>query len=229
MDDSRTPFGSGFEPPQHGNRAWRHHAMVAAHHHGHRGGARFGMGFGPFGPGGFGPGNAFYGRGPRVGRGDVRSAILVLLGEQPMHGYQIIQELSSRSGGVWRPSPGSVYPTLQQLEDEGLVHGEEADGRRVFHLTDEGKADVDRREDDQRAPWEIGDQTGPFVDMRKAGLGLVSAVMQVAQTGSPDQVARATSILNDARKRLYSMLAEDEEPVTSGTHRGDEGDPTPTA
>ena len=216
--DRETTFDGGFEPRhRHGGRhhGGHHHEEAFARHHGHgHGGARFGPGFGPWGPGMFGgPGNAFFGRGPKVGRGDVRSAILVLLAEQPMHGYQIIQELSSRSGGVWRPSPGSVYPTLQQLEDEGLVHGDEADGRRVFRLTDEGTAEVERRGADQAAPWEVGGESGPFVDLRKAGFGLVSAVMQVAQSGSPDEVARATAILTDARKRLYAMLAEDDEPT----------------
>src|SRR6266480_2634349 len=85
------------------------------------------------GPGGF-PGQ-FFGRGPRVGRGDVRAAILVLLAEGPKHGYQVMQELTERSGGMWRPSPGSIYPTLQLLEDEGLVRSAESDGRRVFELT----------------------------------------------------------------------------------------------
>src|SRR6266567_4286449 len=99
------------------------------------GGGGFGGGFGgwggPFGPGGFG-------RGPKVGRGDVRAAILVLLTEGPMHGYQVIHELTDRSGGMWRPSPGSVYPTLQLLEDEGLVRSEEVEGKRIFQLTEAG-------------------------------------------------------------------------------------------
>jgi DNA-binding PadR family transcriptional regulator len=198
---------------------WSRHGEAEHMHHGHRHGGQWGTGFGgPWGRGGFGPGGAFFGRGPKVGRGDVRSAILVLLNESPMHGYQIIQELSSRSGGVWRPSPGSVYPTLQQLEDEGLVRSEEADGKRVFHLTDEGTAEVAKRGEDQPAPWELGGHdTGPLMDLRTSGFGLVSAVMQVAQTGSQSQVARATEILNDARKRLYAMLGEDEpksEPTT---------------
>jgi DNA-binding PadR family transcriptional regulator len=148
----------------------------------------------------------------------VRAAVLALLAERPMHGYEMITELENRTGGVWRPSPGSVYPTLQQLEDEGLVRSEEADGKRVFHLTDEGTAEVAKRGEDQPAPWELGGHdTGPLMDLRTSGFGLVSAVMQVAQTGSQSQVARATEILNDARKRLYAMLGEDEpksEPTT---------------
>ena len=168
------------------------------------------------GRGGGGGGRMRGGRpgGHRGRRGDVRAAVLALLAERPMHGYEMLEELSRRTQGLWRPSPGSVYPTLQQLEDEGLVHSEESDGKRVFRLTDGGKAEVERRGEDQPPPWEVGDESGPFVDLRKAGFGLVSAVMQVAQTGSAEEVARATAILTEARKRLYAMLAEDEEPAT---------------
>jgi len=121
--------------PSEWERRWafrRKMAMAAKRHghdhdHGHRGRPPFGPGFGPFGFGG-----PFFGRGPKVGRGDVRAAILVLLAEEPMHGYQVIQELAERSGGVWRPSPGSIYPTLQLLEDEGLIRGTEEDGKRRF-------------------------------------------------------------------------------------------------
>ena len=117
--------------------------------------------FGPFGPppppmppgppGPWGFGGRGRGRGRR-GRGDVRAAILALLAERPMHGYEMIQELEARTGGVWRPSPGSVYPTLQLLEDEDLIAGEEGEGRRRFALTDAGRAEAERQ--DQQAPWE---------------------------------------------------------------------------
>ena len=103
----------------------------------------FGSGFGP----------PMFGRGPKRGRGDVRAAIIALLAEEPMHGYQIITELTERSGGVWRPSPGSVYPTLQALEDQGLVTADKAEGRRVFSLTDEGRAEAEAAGDGP-APWE---------------------------------------------------------------------------
>jgi DNA-binding PadR family transcriptional regulator len=174
----------------------------------HHGRGRFGGGFGQWGPGGFqGP---FFGRGPKVGRGDVRAAILVLLAEGPVHGYQVIQELTERSGGVWRPSPGSIYPTLQLLEDEGLIRGEEAEGRRVFQLTDAGKAEVASRGEKARAPWESFGDAGPLIDLRDEGFGVAAAVMQVAQTGTERQIARAKEILGETRKSLYRLLAEDE-------------------
>ncbi len=111
-------------------------------------GPDFGTGFGRHG--GFGPGfgPAMFGRGPKRGRGDVRAAIIALLAEEPMHGYQIITEIAERSGGVWHPSPGSVYPTLQALEDQGLVTADQAAGRRVFSLTDEGGPKPRRPETD---------------------------------------------------------------------------------
>src|SRR5437899_182373 len=93
-------------------------------------------------------------RGPRARRGDVRAAALALLAEQSMNGYQIIQEIAERSGGVWRPSPGSVYPALQQLEDEGLIRAEEHDERKLFALTDAGRALLEERDADAPAPWE---------------------------------------------------------------------------
>jgi DNA-binding PadR family transcriptional regulator len=127
-----------------------------------------------------------------------------------MHGYQVIQELTERSGGVWRPSPGSVYPTLQMLEDEGLVASEESDGRRVFRLTDSGQAEVAKRTEGESAPWEMPDAAGPLMGLREAGFGLVAAVMQVAHTGSERQVGRAKEILTEARKGLYRLLAEDD-------------------
>src|SRR5665213_3293344 len=108
----------------------------------------FGPGFARHG--GFGPG---FGRGPKARRGDVRAAILALLAEEPMHGYQIITELNERSGGVWRPSPGSVYPTLQAMEDQGRVTADKSEGKRVFSLTDEGRAEA-AAAGDAPAPWE---------------------------------------------------------------------------
>src|ERR687893_3158314 len=98
---------------------------------------------------GFGPP-----RGPRARRGDVRAAVLVLLAEEPRNGYQLMQEIEQRSDGVWRPSPGSVYPALQQLEDEGLVRIAEREGRKAYELTDEGRAHVAARRDELGAPWD---------------------------------------------------------------------------
>src|SRR5919107_2960735 len=110
-------------------------------HGGHGFGPPFGPGFGGFGP-----------RGPRARRGDVRAALLVLLAEEPRNGYGLMQEIEARSNGAWRPSPGSVYPALSQLEDEGLVRAEERDGSRVFTLTDAGREYVGSN--DLGAPWE---------------------------------------------------------------------------
>ncbi|HWO70381.1 MAG TPA: PadR family transcriptional regulator, partial [Actinomycetota bacterium] len=144
--------------------------------------------------------------------GDVRAAILFLLEERPMHGYQIIQELAARSGGMWQPSPGSVYPTLQQLEDEGLVRAEEREGRRVFALTDEGRAEVARRKDEAR-PWELrgGAEVGPAVArIREEGFALAGAVMQVIRAGDRERAERAAKVLARARRDLYRLLAEEE-------------------
>ena len=129
----------------------------------------------------FGP-EAFFGRGPKVGRGDVRDAILVLLSEQPMHGYQVIQELTERSGGMWCPAAsGSVYPTLQQLEDEDLVDADETEGKRVFRLTPAGEQAVAAR-GDRPAPWEREGAEGPLMELFNTALTMRSAVLQIAQT-----------------------------------------------
>jgi DNA-binding PadR family transcriptional regulator len=197
----------GFEPgDQHGPpsgpmRGWHRYRGG----HGPGGEAPWGgpMGFGgPVGP---------WGRhSPRAKRGDVRSAILTLLAEKPMHGYQIIQELGERTGGAWRPSPGSVYPTLQLLEDEGLVTATERDGKRVFEITEAGTA-VLAEQPDGAPPWE---QFSKGMDpeaarlmrsMRQAG----AAAMQALSAGSPEQRARVSDALDEARKRIYGILAED--------------------
>jgi DNA-binding PadR family transcriptional regulator len=175
--------------------------------HHHRGRGPWGFGGPPF------PGPWFAGGGrPRPRRGDVRLAVLTLLAEQPMHGYQIITELGSRSGGVWRPSPGSVYPTLQQLQDEGLVTVSEEDGRRTFSLTDAGRAEVERASAGRRAPWEdMADEADDAAGGLKSLVGqLIAATIQVATAGTHDQVAQAEKVLTDARRAMYRLLAEDE-------------------
>ena len=148
--------------------------------------------------------------GSRMGRGDVRSAVLALLAEKPMHGYQIITEISERSGGAWKPSPGSVYPTLQLLADEGLVRVEESDGRKTYSLTDEGRQVADAAAE-KSAPWEHSGShdSGRVTALPKAGIELAQAAAQVGRSGSPEQVAEAVSILEDARRKLYSILARD--------------------
>jgi DNA-binding PadR family transcriptional regulator len=176
-------------------------------HHHHRRGP-----WGPFPPFEF-FGGPRGGGGPRARRGDVRAAVLALLRERPMHGYEMIQELQARSGGVWRPSAGSIYPTLQLLEDEGLVAAEEIDGKRRFTLTAEGIAEAEKR-GDARPPWEqVGEAANAPAGRLRDGIAqLAVAVMQVVQAGSEDQIKRTLDILNDARRRIYTVLGEDIEP-----------------
>ncbi|MDQ6745435.1 MAG: PadR family transcriptional regulator [Actinomycetota bacterium] len=143
-----------------------------------------------------------------MGRGDIRAAILALLAEEPRHGYQIIGEIDERSGGAWRPSPGSVYPTLQQLADEGLVTTSETDGRRIHELTEAGREQAAAREG--AAPWEIGARPGEgHAGLRELGFGVIAAAWQVAGAGTEAQVTAAQEILRETRKRLYRLLAEE--------------------
>ncbi|WP_309064892.1 PadR family transcriptional regulator [Microbacterium sp.] len=146
--------------------------------------------------------------GSRMARGDVRAAVITLLAEQPMHGYQIIHEIEERSGGAWKPSAGSVYPTLQLLADEGLITAEEEGGRKTYSLTGTGREEAEVQAD-KPAPWEaFGSRSGHLSALPKAGMELASATAQVARTGSPEQVQKAIDVLEDARRRLYSILAE---------------------
>jgi DNA-binding PadR family transcriptional regulator len=148
------------------------------------------------------------GRGPirlQMRRGAVRDAILRLLAEDPMHGYQVMQELDARSDGRWHPSAGSIYPTLQQLEDEGLVSATVRDGRRTFALTDAGRAAVETLSDER--PWAV---TGRGDDLRGLARELGIAASQVTRAGSSGAVDEARRVLTDARKTLYRILAEDD-------------------
>jgi len=169
----------------------------------------FGMRGGPFGPPRFG------GRGPRVRRGDVRAAILDLLAEgQPWNGYQIIQEIGARTQGVWRPSAGSVYPALQQLEDEALIRTEAGeDRRRMYTLSEEGRAYVEEHADELKASWDAvtGSVNDSEVQLRHMIHQVMVAVSQVAQAGSAAQVQQAGKILGDTRRALYRILAADGE------------------
>jgi len=160
----------------------------------------------PGGPGGHGGPGGFRGRGRRS-RGDVRTAVLALLAEQPMHGYQIIQEITERSGGAWRPSPGSVYPTVSQLADEGLVRTEKAEGRSVVHLTEAGTTYVAEHREELDAVWSTAAGEDGFEALREAGRSLAGAIGQVAEVGRTEQVAEAVRLLDDARRRLYLLLA----------------------
>jgi len=183
----------------------------------HGGDQGFGPGFGPgfgtgFGPG-FGPGGrrgGFRRGGPGRGkRGDVRAAILKLLAEQPMHGYEMIQTIAERSNGLWKPSPGSVYPTLQLLDDEGLITASESEGsKKLFELTDTGRAAAEKIE---TPPWEeITEGADPGqVNLRAAVGQLFGAVAQSAHTASSEQQQRIVDIVNNARREIYGILGED--------------------
>jgi DNA-binding PadR family transcriptional regulator len=146
--------------------------------------------------------------GTRAGRGEVRSAVLALLAEKPRHGYEIIREIEERSGGSWKPSAGSVYPTLQLLADEGLISAEESNGRKIYSLTEAGRAVAS---DETDSPFESADSAhgSRFAALPKAGVELAQAAAQVNRTGSAAQVSQAVAVLDDARRRLYSILAQD--------------------
>lgn len=209
------------------------HEHGHGHGHGHggpRGGGRgdferLRAAFGPFGPGGpggsagpwgpgFGHGGPWGGRGRggprgRARRGDVRASILALLKGRPMHGYEMIQEIAERSGGAWKPSPGSVYPTLQLLEDEGLIVSESEGGKKLFSLTEAGRTAA---EDGPEAPWEEasrGVDWEALTEIRQAGFGLMEAFGQVWKTGSKEQREKALAVINEARKKLYLILADE--------------------
>ena len=139
-------------------------------------------------------------------RGDVRGLLLDALAEAPGHGYDLIGRLEGRSGGRWRPSPGSVYPTLQLLEEEGLVTSEEVDGKKVYSLTEAGQAAVAERAERGADPWADG---GPPTGGLRSAIGqLAAAAWQAGQSHDPAVVESATQIVNDARKRLYELLAK---------------------
>jgi DNA-binding PadR family transcriptional regulator len=145
---------------------------------------------------------------PRMSRGDVRTAVLALLAEKPMHGYQIIAEIEQRSGGSWKPSAGSVYPTLQLLADEGMITAEVSEGRKTYSLTSEGRAEADASAG-RGLPWEASDGKLPGMGaLPKSGIDLAHAAAQVQRTGTPEQVKEAAAVLDEARRKLYSILAQ---------------------
>jgi DNA-binding PadR family transcriptional regulator len=196
-----------FGPP-----GFRHFmGMAGGRRGGPRGRHRGGRGFGPWGGPGFGGGPPFGGRRRRP-RGDVRAALLLLLAEEPASGYGLMQEIENRSEGVWRPSPGSVYPALAQLEDEGLVRVEDEDGRKRYVLTDAGKAHVEERGEELGEPWAgLGDEVGAGrLGLRDQFLQLAAAAYQVGTSGDEKQVEEARKILEEARRSLYRLLAGDE-------------------
>jgi DNA-binding PadR family transcriptional regulator len=144
-------------------------------------------------------------------RGDVRAAILLLLDEAPRNGYQVMQELEERSDGMWRPSPGSVYPALQLLADEGLVRGESREGSTVYELTDEGKKHVEENRESFGTPWQQAEEgvPGDVRDLFRLAMAVGMATRQVAQTATTAQRTEAAEILAETRRRLYGILASD--------------------
>jgi DNA-binding PadR family transcriptional regulator len=187
-------------------------------------------GSGPWGGGSGGPWGAWWPgpqgppRAAKAGRGDVRAAILALLQEGPRTGYQIMSEIEERSSGAWRPSPGAVYPALAQLADEGLIVGEESGGRRTFSLTDAGRDYVEQNPERARGAWESQAQQeawevpGLFAEAARLGAGIV----QIAHAGTPGQVQDAERLLEDTRRRLYRILADDADDDEDDEPQGDD-------
>jgi DNA-binding PadR family transcriptional regulator len=175
------------------------------------GGPMWGRG-GPFGGGPFGGGRG------RKRRGDVRTALLLLLAEEARNGYQLMQTIEERSGGRWRPSPGSVYPALAQLEDEGLIRATERDGTKLFEITDAGREQVASAHE-QAAPWEMEEDPAfeALAELRSLVHQIGMAAGQVVHAGNEEQIARARDTLSETRRRLYRILAEDDDPDSRGT------------
>jgi len=140
-------------------------------------------------------------------RGDIRRAVLSALKDGPAHGYEVMRRLEDRSGGIWRPSPGSVYPTLQMLEDEGLVRSQTADGTKTYELTDAGRDEAETTT--EGAPWAFaGEGADQARTLKMAMVQVGMAARQLAMAGQPEQVARGLEVIDRARKDLYQILAE---------------------
>jgi len=169
--------------------------------HGHRGGHHRG------GPPGFG----FAPRGRRARRGAVKAAVLVLLNEEPRNGYALIQEIEARSEGAWRPSPGSIYPALAMMEDEGLIKSVGADDQRKYELTDSGRETLAQRGEDAPAPWEPArsDVADDAVELGRTIRQVGMAVRQISEVGTEEQLKQAQQVLAETRCSLYGLLAED--------------------
>lgn len=223
MEDTQA-FPFGFDPSRTVRKLrfaaehWEREHGQHHHHGGRRGGGRggrggwgggWGAGFGgfPFG----GPGPRFGRRGSRASRGDIRLATLALLANAPMHGYQLMREIADRTDGLWQPSPGAVYPALQQLEDEGLVTADKAEGKRVFQLTEDGTRYVAEHREEIDGVWDtVGeDLDESWLELAEVGKQVAQAFMQVASAGTRKQRAEARDIMADTRRKLYRILAED--------------------
>ncbi len=147
-----------------------------------------------------------WGGGRRMPRGAIRTAILIALRDEPAHGYEVMRRLEEMSGGLWRPSPGSVYPHLQMLEDEGMVQSSEIEGSRTYALTDAGRAEAQKA----ALPWEAAGEADNEVRTLRVGVGqLMSAAKQLAGAGEKSQIERGIAVVQKARKELYQILAED--------------------
>lgn len=146
--------------------------------------------------------------GVRAPRGEVRTAVLALLAEQPMHGYQMIQEIEQRTAGQWKPSAGSIYPTLQMLTDDGLIQSDASNGRKTYSLTEEGTAEaIDAA---ASAPWIDAEKRGHpgFRLLPKASVSLAQVIAQIGQSGTVEQIEQAVDLLDETRRKLYAILAE---------------------
>jgi len=229
------------------NRQWSRHADDQWQQHRGRGGRGGPFEGGPWGGGGPGWGGGRQGpppwvaglfgldqgerrRGPRARRGDVRSAILDVLRTaqegEPVNGYQIIQQIAEKSGEAWKPSPGSVYPTIQQLQDEGLVAADEASSRRTVRLTEDGETYVVEHADELAAVWtpfeaREREERSDYADLKPEIGQVMGAVWQVVTTGSQAQRRAAVDVLVDARRKLYGILA-DGDPETAEDEPEDE-------
>jgi len=144
----------------------------------------------------------------RAHRGDVRTAVLLLLDEQPMHGYQLMQTIGERTGGAWSPSPGAVYPTINQLEDEGLVTVTADAGRKLVTITATGREALSEHGEAWGDPFAGHDPQAPGSDLRRLVHELHEAVRQVARAGSDAQRQATASVLAEARRAIYLLLAD---------------------
>jgi DNA-binding PadR family transcriptional regulator len=149
--------------------------------------------------------------GPRARRGDVRAAVLALLGERPMHGYEMIKEIEERTQGAWTPSAGSIYPTLQMLEDEGLIRGEESDGKRRFILTEAG-TEAQREKAGEQSPWDAvrADAAPEQIHLGDSMRKLNHAIGQVFHAADQAQQKRVHELLDETRRKIYAILAEED-------------------
>lgn len=168
------------------------------------------------GAGRYGPRDWGHGRRRRMRRGEVRAAILVLLDEESRTGYALMEEIERRSDGTWRPSPGSIYPALALLEDEGLVLAEAEQGRKPFVLTEAGRTYVAEHREELGEPWAKLDEGDGWRELRALVGEIGAAVFQVAAAGDEAQVKRAKELLTDTRRGLYRILADDEPGETTG-------------